>query len=177
MLNLNLISQEYKDAFRFMAYRRAVLYLGGGISAILVVFIILLVPSFLFLNFQRKEILRELAAEEDALHAFGVVEIEERVMLMNKKTARIRADAARERRASEMAESLAPFGSGVRLGEMRIDFAARVIEIRGIAPTRAALLGFQRSLEEGGLVAKVSAPLSDLIKLTDVAFTLKGVLK
>lgn len=177
MLNLNLISQEDKDAFRFLCYRRAVLYLGGIASAVIVVFIILLIPSFLFLNAQRREVLRELATEESALRAFGTEEIERRIVLLNEKTARIRADATRERRASEIIATLVAQGESVRMEEARIDFAARAVEIKGTAPTRNALLALKESVEESGLVEKILIPIVDLVKLTNVSFTLKGALK
>lgn len=176
MLNLNLISKEDKDAFRFMMYRRAVLYMGGVAGVAVVVFIILLIPSFLFLNAQRREILRELTAEEEALRAFRVGEIEQRVALINEKIERIHSDDARERRASEFMAGIALSG-GIRIGEIKFDFAARTVDIRGIASTRVALLAFRRVLEESGLVGEISIPLIDLVKLSDAAFTLKGTLR
>lgn len=177
MLNLNLISKEDKHTFRFMVYRRAVLYLGSIAGAAVGIFIILLIPSFLFLNAQRKEVLRETATEENALRTFGVVEIERRIALVNEKTAHIRQDAAGERHASDITASLASRAESVRLAEMRIDFAGRSIEIRGTAPTRNALLAFKGSIEESGMVGELFIPIVDLVKLTDVSFMLKGVLK
>lgn len=177
MLNLNLISKEDKDAFRFLCYRRAILYLGGIATAAIIVFIILLVPSFLFLNTQRREVLRELATEENALRASGIEKIEQRIILLNEKTARIRADAAGERRASEIMETLAARGEGVRMEEIRIDFATRAVEIKGTAPTRNALLALKESIEKSNLVEKIFIPIINLVKLTDVSFTIKGALK
>lgn len=177
MLNLNLISKEDKDAFHFMAYRRAVLYLGSVAGVAIGIFIVLLIPSFLFLNAQRKEVLRETATEENALRAFGVEAIERRITLVNEKTARIRKNAAAERRASDIVSALASQAEHVRLGEMRIDFAGRSVEIRGTAPTRNALLALKKAIEGSGLAGEISIPLVDLVKLTDVSFTLKGILK
>lgn len=177
MLNLNLISQADKDTFRFLRYQRAVLYFGGAVSVVVAIFIILLVPSFLFLNFQRQEILRELAVEEATLKTFGVDTIERRIALFNKKTARIGSLGDTGNRVSGILEEFASFAGMVRLTRMKIDFSAQKLTVEGIAPARTTLLSFQRSLEEGGFVEKISTPLSDLVKLVDVVFTLKGTLK
>lgn len=177
MLNLNLISKEDKNMFRFTAYQRAVLYLGGVTGIAVIVFIILLIPSFLFLNAQRKEILRELAAEEEALRMFRIEKIEQRVAVLNEKIARIRAQNTLKRRASEFIADIAPRGEGMRIEEINLDFAAAHIEITGVAPTRSALLTLKQSLEKSGFVGEIAIPLIDLVKLTNAAFTLTGILK
>jgi hypothetical protein len=177
MLNLNLISREDKDAFRFLAYRRAVLCAGAVMSAILVIFIVLLLPSFLFLNFQRKEILRELALEEESLRTFGVEAIERRIARINERIALIRAGDFTESRTSRILEQFALLAGNVRINRVFLDFQSGRIEIDGIAPTRNALLAFKRSLGEEDFVREISAPLSDLVKVADVAFTFRGSLK
>lgn len=146
-------------------------------SVVIVVFIILLVPSFLFLNFQRQEILRELAVEEETLKAFGVEEIERRILLLNTTAKRIYALGERSERASGILEKFVSLSGGIQIGEIKIDFLTKNIQLDGVAPTRNAFLAFERSLEESGFVEEISAPLSSLVKLTDVAFTLKGTLK
>lgn len=177
VLNLNLISREDKDMFQFLRYRRAVLYVGGVVGAVMVVFIILLIPSFLFLNFQRKEILRELAVEEEASRALGVEGIERRTLALNETIRRIHIFEDDEYRASRMLEEFASLAGAVKIGTVKIDFSAGSIEIDGVAPARNALLAFERVLEESDFIGEVSVRLSDLVKLTDVVFTLKGILQ
>lgn len=177
MLNLNLISQKDKDAFRFFRYRRAVFYMGTAAGAAMAVFIILLLPSFLFLSFQRKEILRELAVEEETLRALGVEKTEQRILALNATIGRVSVLTKDERGASHLLEELALLVKAVKLDAVKIDFSTNRIEIDGVAPTRNALLAFERILEDSNRITGVSVRLVDLVKLENVAFTLKGVLE
>lgn len=177
MLNLNLISQADKDVFRYLRYQRAAIYLGGIAGVVIAVFAVLLLPSFLFLNFQRKEILRSLQVEEETVRTFGVDAIERNIRAANARAALVVEDERLAgNRASEFLEAFSSVAVSVKITRMQLDFDGRRIAVDGIAPTRNSLLAFQRSLEERGLASGISAPLSNLVKLTDVVFNLKGTL-
>lgn len=77
---------------------------------------------------------------------------------------------------SKLFNSIFSKGTGIIINEMIIQKKENLI-INGMASTRKSLLEFEKKLRDSSHIQNLSSPLSNIIKETNINFTLQGKLK
>lgn len=178
MLNLNLLPPAEKEKLIYVWRARALAVIAGGFIAVLVVSAVLLLPTFFLLFFQKAEAIRAVAIGREAEERIGVKERIEAVERINRLATSVRDHEARRGDLFGLFASL--FGNvpgDVALRSVAFRSQAREVTLRGFAPTRQGLLRFLENLEADPRVARVSSPVANLIRETDIDFTVAITLK
>ncbi len=177
MLTINLLPPEERKFVRYKEMRRIILFFAGGLVAVFVIGSVLISPSFLPLYLERRELERSLRLEEEAGRALKVNETFERIRRLESVISRVRNFARTPPRASEILEELSVLaGSSITLDNVTIKKGGETI-LTGMAPGRRDLLQFEKNLRDSDKFQEISSPLSNIVRETNVNFTLQGKLK
>ena len=76
MFTLNLLSEKQKKEVRFEIYNRFLIQIGIGLVAIIVVFSVLLIPTFIFLLSQKGDLKHDLEIEQKSQENAKITEAE-----------------------------------------------------------------------------------------------------
>lgn len=177
MLSTNLLPQGQKRIVQWEEARRLVRFLAIWLSIILFVSVSLLVPSFLPLTLERRELERALTVEEDASH---LVKVEDILMQGRKIRSALSAIKTFHEEPARGSLLLGWFLGGVRENVTLDGIVARKggeVLISGVARTRRALLNYEQMLRNSGRFQDISSPVSNIIRESDINFTIKGTLK
>lgn len=176
MLTANLLPPEEKKSVRLEEYRRIISFFGMGAVAILIIGLVLLAPSYIFLVMARSNVSEQASAEAilaDKLNlreAFSAA-TETGVLLKD-----VRLFLDRRAHASELVKTFFVSSDLLRVDALSIVKSGEVA-ISGFAQTRDDLLNFQKQLQDSQMFENVSFPISDIIRSTDIHFTIRGKLK
>lgn len=173
MLHLNLLPPDEKRTLRAAMRSRAIFAVSSGIVAIVAVYLVLLAPTFLRISLQTSDILRAVRLETENQERIGIADIVERMQATNRLADAALAADTHERSVSVRFENaFAVVPSALSLNRARYQTTTRQLAIEGFSPNRALLLTFIRGLEGLPSVASVSSPVGNLIRETDIRFTL-----
>ncbi len=178
MFELNLLPPREKANLEYEMKTRAVVAVATWLGAVLLIFTALLLPTIFLLSFQKAEVLRavklELASQEQA----GVTSQVKRLGEINRLAGVI------VRHERESAQFFALFEalfrdvpSTVRLQSVKLQSASKEVAIEGFAPTRASLLEFIATLQADPRLLRASSPVANLIKETDIKFSIIATVK
>ena len=178
MFSINLLSRSDKQDVRYGIYSRFSVFLGAGTLAALAAFAVLLIPSLLFLSFQKEGLLREV---DIALQSQRIIDVEKVIREIQELNGRATALAGR-RTSAHSAGALLDAVSvlvpvGVTLDELFFDTDAKSMMLRGHARKREDFLLFKSGIEKTSFAASVDSPISNIIKESNIAFTLTITLK
>lgn len=172
VLSLNLLPPEEKFRLQYAMWTRAVIAIGGGLSLFLIAFIVLLLPTLFVLKAQEPALLDALNFERRA-YGQEAPSMARDVRALN-RLARLVNQHASQRVPiyTLLTETFRDTPTGVRLQEVSFQAGRGEVAMAGFSSTRSALLEFIRALERSPRIASVSSPLSNLVRETDIAFTL-----
>jgi len=176
MLNLNLLPPQERQNLAYVFRTRAVAAVGGGVAALLIVFLVLLFPTIVRLVLDEREARRSLEIERQSQVRTGVVKDAEAVRQAN----RLAETAARHiagGSAPLFEELFRIIPDPVRLDVIRLAAQDRALALEGFSPTRRDLLELVRALEAHPRVASVTSPVANLIRETDIRFFISAKLK
>ncbi len=178
MLQLNLLSPEAKAALAYERYRRAVLWFGGGLAVALLIFLVLLLPTYFFLIFQRGEVLRALELEMRSEEFLKSREVESFIREVNALARAIRVEeASRITLSPLLAEVIRALPPAVTISSLQFEERRRELALTGHADTRAAFLQTLANLRANPRFESLSSPITNIIRDRDIDFTLKATLK
>lgn len=177
MLTTNLLPLAEKNEIWYEETRRIVRFFSVGISLICVLAVILLFPAYFFLSLEERELERSLAIEEDASRTFNIEAELQKIRIVENHIRLIRDFASAPATASVLFEKFfASSGSGITLSSLTIKKQGDVA-ITGNSVTRRDLLRFEKTLRDANMFQEISFPLSNIIRETNINFTLQGKLK
>lgn len=177
MLTINLLPSEEKKFVKLEETRRIILFFMGGLVIMFVIGSVFLSPSFLPLYLERKELERSLRLEEEARAALKVDEVFGRIRRFESAISSVRNFARVSPRASEILEELLAYaGSSILLDNVTVKKGGETI-LTGRAVARRDLLQFEKNLRDSGKFQEISSPLSNIVRETNINFTLQGKLK
>ena len=177
MLNLNLLPPEEKRRLQYTIWTRAVIAIGGGLSLGLGVFIVLLLPAWLFLKAEEPALFDALTFERRA-YSQAAPGVASDVRTLNRLARFVDEHAGRRVPAYALiTEVLRVTPAPIRLQEVVVQASPGELRIAGFSATRQALLTFIQSLEGNPRIASVSSPLSNLVRETNITFTLTAKLR
>ncbi len=178
MLNLNLLPPAEKLAVAYELRTRAVLAVGAAVAAVFVVALVLLLPTFFFLSFQKADVLRLLELDMEVRARAGITAQILRIQQANRMAQTVvQHEANRPKFSPLFASVLRAVPSGVRVDALEYRAKARGLDIVGFAPSREHLLSFLRNLEANPRLGRVSSPVANLVRGTDISFSIAAELK
>ena len=177
MLTTNLLPLEAKKEIRLEESRRVVILLSVFLVVDLIAASLLLLPSYLALVIERRGLEDSRRIEEEASLKLG---IKEKVVSARRVASVVNAVKNYTVKPSGISTLLAEFlqssGQGVAVSFLSVKKTGEFTLI-GRATTRKDLLGFEQRLREGRKFEDLSSPLSNIIRETDINFSLQGRLK
>lgn len=178
MLNLNLLPPQEKRSVAYEVRARAVAAVGAGLIAVFLIGLALLLPTVFLLGFQKSEVVRaaniELQSQEQSGVANHVLEIEDANRLA---AAFVREEKSREGVFPLFAAIIRSVPPSVRLESLYLHAEAREVTIEGFSPSRELLLTLLQSLEREPHFTKVSSPVANLVKPSDIRFSITATVK
>ncbi len=176
MLDANLIPEEQKKIIASEQWLRVVRFFGIGATAILIIGIALLAPSYLPLYFQSRELERDLAMRQVEGKKINADEIVAVVSNIQSIISSLRQSAANPTGALGIFDLLTANQRGIDISAFTIDKLGNV-SITGHANTRTDLLAFEQRLRGSSHFQDITSPLANMIQETDISFNFKGTLK
>lgn len=177
MLTTNLLPPQEKKAIWLEETRRLILFFLGLAAAGLLMLSALLLPSYLPLVIQRRGLEESLFLEEQAARRFQVRETLVGLEEILDKTNVIKSQATAPSRASDLLEQfLASAGPNITIAFFGVKSGGEVV-LNGQAAGRRDLLQFEKTLRESSWFEDISSPLSNIIRETDINFSIRGRLK
>ncbi len=176
MLDANLIPEEQKKIIASEQWLRVMRFFGIGATAILIIGIALLAPSYLPLYFQSRELERGLNMRQVAGKKINADEILAVVSNVQSIISSLRQSAANPAGALGIFDLLTVNQQGIDISAFNIDQLGN-LSITGHANTRANLLAFEQRLRDSSRFQDITSPLANMIQETDITFNFKGALK
>lgn len=179
MFTLNLLSEKQKAEVRFEIYSRFLIQIGVAILVTLIIFSILLVPTFIFLQFQKGDLERNLEIERKSQETTQIIETEKEIENTNSL---ILSMLSAEKKRNKMGPLIADIYSAADglavISEFKFTINPKEILLRGRSEDIKKFLLFKDALDALPYFSeKVISPSENLVKLKNVSFTLRGKLK
>lgn len=176
MLMMNLLPFQEKRTLRWEEWRRLVRFFGVLAVGVLAVGIFLLIPSFLPLYGEERQLARSLAVEEEAFRALDVQQTVQNMRSLGVFLASARHYLADPPSVSAVVEGVfGAAGPGVVLSEISVT-RDRTVALAGTARTRRDLLRFEEALKSSRLFRSISSPFSNILREENVSFTVRAEL-
>ncbi|GEM_PF-2736322 len=178
MLNLNLLPPDEKTNLAYEFRTRAVLRVGWLLLACLFIAATLFLPTMFLLSFQKTEVARILELERLREEQSGIRDEMARVKAVNREADVVIQNLTTRRTSSGLLQDL--FGSipaGISLSDVTYTSSSNALSIAGFSPTRALFLSFLDSLRKDARVAEVASPVSNVIRDTDITFSIRVTLR
>ncbi len=178
MFNLNLLPEKEKQNIVWEKRTNQTLYFGSCIVASVFVFLILLFPSYIFLALQNDDVVRNLEIEKKAQEKLQIQTIEGRTAAINADTQHIIQNNAPSFVPGNFVEHLNQLAEGhVLLTQIQYHQNGGEAHIEGWAETRNNFLDFKNILETEGGLQNIVSPINNIIKETNIQFTLSATLQ
>lgn len=178
MLNLNLLPPEEKLNLIRVFRRRAVVGVGGGLAAVFIIFLILLLPTIFMLAAEKSELLRAVRIERERQEKTGAGRQAADAKKVNLLAEKILEYNERRRQIFPLFESIireTPPAVGIE--HILLNNAPGEIAISGFSITRGDLIKFLNALSKNPDIEKVSSPVTNLVKEKNIRFSLTAKLK
>lgn len=176
MLSINLLPVQEKKIVRYEDLLRIMAFFTMGIVVVFGSGAIFLLPSYLPLYLEHRELARTLHIEEGASQQLQVTAIVKKIKNLETTLNDITAFTKQSSRASKLVKSIFPKTEGIQLNTLTIKKGGDVV-MNGFAKTRDNMLTFETFLRKGGIFQEITFPLSNITKQFDINFTLQGKLK
>lgn len=177
MLTTNLLPQEDKKTIELVKTAKLSRTAAVFVCGLLVINAVLVLPTLLPLLFERKELKREFATGQEAQQKFQVSARSKELRVLAATLREIRVYASQPHYPSKILDTLANHGNaGISLETITVAETGGVI-LNGKADTRKALLEFESTLRNSPYLADISSPLSNVIRESNISFSIQGNLK
>jgi Tfp pilus assembly protein PilN len=178
MLNLNLLPPDEKTNLAYEFRTRAVLRVGLLLLACLSIAGTLFLPTMFLLSFQKTEVARTLELEHLREERSGIRDEVARVKEVNQEADVVTQNLTTRRTSSDLLTGLlGAIPAGISLSDVTYMSSSNAVLIAGFAPTRALFLVFLDSLRKDARVTEVASPVSNVIRDTDITFSITITLR
>lgn len=175
MLHANLLPREEKQILILEQWLRVITRFGLGMCGALIIGITFLAPSYLPLYFQGKEIERSIEIQKELLKLSGNQTARTATHIKNISVS-LQQTSVKHSPGSLIFDTFWPQISGIVISALTIDKEGNVV-IGGKAATRRDLLGFEEHLRDSGFLQNIAAPLTNIVRESNIDFTFRGTLK
>lgn len=166
MLNTNLLPKEETKNMRLERWSRGITFLAGGLSVVMLLGAALLLPSFLPLFFEKKELERFLILEDENAKKRGIKDEVERVQEAKNKLLTIWNFVDSPPKASPVLDVFFEVDNslpGITLISFNVSDAGKIF-VNGLAKSREDLLEFESRLKQSGKFTSVYTPLPTIVR-------------
>lgn len=178
MLNLNLLPPDEKTNLAYELRTRAVLRAGWLLVACLLIAGVLFLPTMFLLSFQKSEVARTLELERLREERSGIREEMVKVKTANREADIITQNLMTRRTSSGLLEDLlGAIPTGISLSHVTYTASSNIVLISGFAETRSSFLAYLDTLRRNARVAGVASPVSNVIRDTDITFSITVALR
>lgn len=178
MLALNLLPPREKEKLVYVWRARALIVMASGFTVAFAVSFVLLLPTFFLLFFQKVETVRAVAIARETEERTGVKKRIEAIAQANRLGDVVRNHETTRGNLFGLFESLfRNVPAGIRVESVKFRSQARELTMHGFAPTRPELLLLLKNLEANPRIAKVSSPVTNLIREADIDFSVVVTLR
>lgn len=172
---INLLPLEKQEIIYKEKRRRFLMAFGLGFAFVLFWGFILALPSFFYLTSKERELSRELKALEDSRILKDVKSIEEEIQNLSQKLTLEKQNRQKTQVPSVFLEkilSLKPQGLSINSLSYNQAPAQSAVSIRGSAQKRSILIDFADKLKKEPLIKNVNFPITNILKETNIEFTI-----
>lgn len=180
-----LLTPKYEKFIRTEKLGRLLVAFILLLDAVVLTAIVFILPSYFYLTFSKDEVLRRLKSTEEVLTKRNSKDIEAKIESVNQMISEYEKNESRRRALSpilvKIAEAGAAAKASVRLKFLKLEQKEKgrdfIIVLSGLAPTREAFLDYLERLKLLPEAKTVISPVTNLLKETDVVFSLDFKLK
>lgn len=177
MLTINLLPTGERTRVRAEELSRIVRFFGSALILLFIVASVFLSPSFLPMIFERRELERSLALIEGRAENTKSREILANARAVSKTLLEVGSAFERRARASAVFSMFSDeLPSGIEVSNLTVKENGDVV-VNGRAATRREILQFEDALRKSERFESLVTPLSNIIRNTDIPFTIQGTLK
>lgn len=174
---MNLLPEQYKKELSFEAWRQFFVFFGSYGTMVGLVGVVLLLPSYFFLQLQIKELERALSIIRSGVEFRDAEGGRGRVADINRSIATmVQFESVAPKVEPVVSDIIARVTGGVAISQMqyaRVADGTIAITLTGKAATRDDLIRFTVELQKNPLVRQEIKPqVNDLLRETDVPFIL-----
>ncbi len=172
MIKLNLLPPQQKEELRLVEFNRLLVSFAFRFSIVLVIFILLLISSYfcLLIIIRAQNNLIEVRQNDEK--AQYQAEVEQRIEQINQEVGKISVKQDKLIIWTPILERLSKITPrGLYLINFSYQASNNKVSLTGWAENRDKLLRFEKLLKETPYFGEVEAPLSNLIKQTDINFS------
>ena len=179
---INLLPYDEREAVEKERIRRFVIVASLSVSFILAAGIVLMLPSYLKLTFERESLDRGIASEIKASGAGPTEGFKIALGDLNKKIAILDGAKKGATDVTHIIEGvLKARPAGVAINSIAYGSVSKggskTVLLSGQAKTRDNFLAFEKNLEDSGDFKKITSPVSNLLRDADLQFSLSLDLK
>lgn len=174
MITLNLLPPAEKRVFELEQIQRWILFYGGGVLAMLVVFAVLLAGIWSFMLMQQKSLVSDFESiQSNTSWGQTLLSQRESIKKTNQALEKISQIQKDHQYYSGLLIGLADLiPSGVRLESLSVDKQGQMA-FYGFAPRRELVIALEQNLEKSTLFANIESPLSNITKEAAINFQFK----
>lgn len=177
MLTINLLPLSERSRVRAEELSRMVRFFGSVLMLSFIVAAVFLSPSFLPMIFEERELERSLALLEERAENTKSREITANARSVSKTLSEVGSAFERRARVSSIFSMFSDeLPSGIEVLNLTVKENGEVV-VSGRAATRREILQFEDVLRKSGRFESLITPLSNIIRNTDIPFTIQGKLK
>lgn len=163
-----------KQEARLVMWQRIVARLSVPLISLIILFGIALLPSYFLVFFQKEEVLRHMALSQQDPAQQKAKQVSANVADFQKKMRTAGAATASGRSVTVLfSDILSAVPAAIAIRTLDYDSTTRVISFDGFAASRTDILELERALRANTRVAKVDSPLSNVIKESNISFTMR----
>lgn len=176
MLTINLLPAEEKKLLVIEEWRRIAQFFGIGIAGVLLAGIAIFLPSYVRLFLHAQDLERALRFEEEASKELKVQETIVRARDVRTVFDSVRIFLNDGARGSPTLEFFFRDTPGITVLSIGVHKDG-VIALTGFAGSRRNLLDFEKMLRDSGRFQELSFPLSNIVRESNIHFSIQGKLK
>lgn len=177
MLTTNLLPENDKKTISLVKTARLMRVIAFAMASLLIANAVFLLPTFLPLLFERRELRRELVTGKEAREKFQTNTRFQEMKKLSGAVKEIRSYISHPQYASRILDAIADHGiAGIFVETVTVSEAGAV-SITGRAATRKALIDFEEKFKASEYMENISSPLSNIIRESNISFTMQGNLK
>ncbi len=179
---INLLPYDEKEKALKERLRRAIVVFSLALASILLIGIILMLPAYFYLFFQKQGVERQLQGAEQEADKSETEALKKEVAGINSKLSILdNAGKSSKPVAGLFSKVLRAMPEGVSVKSISYSAskgqAPGSMALDGKADTRDAFILFKKNIEESGDFSKIESPVSNLLSEKDVDFSLTLTIK
>lgn len=168
------LPKEYKKTAKKLYYSKVIsLYAAGGIF-IFVASVPFLLPSYVYVKFEKKSVVEEIKILEQKMSGSKEVDARQFIDLAKNKISKVKESSNKKLFTEALSRVTNNVSSSISVTEITFERGNESNQIRlsGVARTRDSLLAFMEVLKTENLFSSVDLPVSNLAKSTNIVFSI-----